>query len=90
MALRQEGFEAGTLTADHAGAYLKLLLLTGQEERVRELLRSEPRRFQPQQIHWAAGVLSLLEGDCRNARRQFAQMVGPAWRGVRAPPLPPP
>lgn len=81
MALLQEGFEAGTLTADYAGAYLKLLLLTGQEERVRELLRTQPRRFQPQQIHWAAGVLSLLAGDARHARRQFAQMVGPASPG---------
>jgi len=81
LALLQEGFEAGTLPKVYAGAYLKMLLLTGRQERVQELIRDQPRRFQAQQIHWAAGVLNLLEGNPGNARRQFAQMVGPGSPG---------
>jgi tetratricopeptide (TPR) repeat protein len=81
LALLQEGFEAGTLPKVYAGAYLKMLLLTGRQERVRELIRAQPRRFQAQQIHWASGVLNLLEGNPGNARRQFVQMVGPGSPG---------
>jgi tetratricopeptide (TPR) repeat protein len=51
LALLQEGFEEGTLPKDYAGAYLKMLLLSGRQERVRELIRDQPRRFQAQQIH---------------------------------------
>jgi tetratricopeptide (TPR) repeat protein len=81
LALLQESFEAGTLPVEYAGAYLKLLLISGQPERVRDLVRQQPKRFQSQQIHWAAGVLSLQAGDFTNARRQFRQMTGPASPG---------
>ena len=81
LALLQASFEAGSLPLEYAGAYLKLLLISGQPERVRELVRQQRQRFQPQQIHWAAGVLSLLDGDPTHAQRQFRQMTGPASPG---------
>jgi tetratricopeptide (TPR) repeat protein len=81
LALLQGSFEAGTLPVEYSGAYLKLLLITGQPLRVRELIRQQRQRFQPQQLHWAAGALSLLDGDPTNARRQFRQMTGPASPG---------
>ena len=81
LALLQASFETGSLPLEYAGAYLKLLLISGQPERVRELVRQQRQRFQPQQIHWAAGVLSLLDGDPTHAQRQFRQMTGPASPG---------
>jgi hypothetical protein len=81
LALLEEAFDSGQLTPEYAGGYLKLLLLQGQEQQVRRLLREQPQRFQPQQIHWAAGVLNLLEGNATQARRQFEQMAAPANPG---------
>jgi Flp pilus assembly protein TadD len=81
LALLEQAFEAGQLAPELAGAYLKLLLLQGQEERLRSLLRERPKRFQSQQIHWAAGVLSLLEGNPGHALRQFKLMAAPASPG---------
>lgn len=81
LALLEEAFVAGQLAPEFTGAYLKLLLLQGQEAQVRTLIREQPRRFQSQQIHWAAGVLSLLEGNPAHARRQFEQMAAPASPG---------
>jgi len=81
LALLEEPFNAGELAPELAGAYLKLLLLQGQEQTVRTLLREQPGRFQSQQLHWATGVLSLLEGNPAQARRQFARMAAPASPG---------
>lgn len=81
LQLLAEAFGSGQLGPDLAGAYLKLLLLQGEEQQVRTLLREQPRRFQSQQIHWAAGVLALLEGHPAQARRQFERMVAPASPG---------
>lgn len=85
LALLDEAFQAGQLAPELAGAYLKLLLLDGQEHTVRTLLREQPRRFQSQQIHWAAGVLALLEGNPAQARRQFERMAAPASPGDHTP-----
>lgn len=81
LALLEQAFHAGQLAPELAGAYLKLLLLHGQEQTVRTLLREQPQRFQSQQIHWAAGVLALLEGNPAQARRQFERMAAPASPG---------
>lgn len=81
LTLLQQAFEEGRLPATHAGAYLKLLLIEGDTETVRQLLRTMPERFQAPQIHWASGVLHLLEGDARQAQRQFGLMAGPATPG---------
>lgn len=81
LQLVEEAFAAGQLDPNHAGVLLKLLLLQGQEQRLRSLLREQPQRFQSHQIHWAAGVLNLLDGDPRQARRQFEQMAAPATPG---------
>ncbi|TVS05398.1 MAG: hypothetical protein EA413_06900 [Cyanobium sp. PLM2.Bin73] len=78
LKLLEGAFDAGTLPVEYSGAYLKLLLIQGEVAKVRERIRQHPKRFQPQQRHWAAGVLSLLEGDATNAKRQFGQMAGPA------------
>ncbi|MFZ0408965.1 MAG: hypothetical protein WAM11_12765 [Cyanobium sp.] len=81
LTLLEQAFAAGQLAPEYAGAYLKLLLLQGQEQRVRSLLREQPDRFLAQQLHWASGVLSLLEGNPVHARRQFDQMAAPATPG---------
>jgi hypothetical protein len=81
LELMGEAFTAGRLPQSHAGAYLKLLFLAGEVEQVRALIRTPAKRFQPHQIQWAAGVLSLLDGDSANARRQFARMAGPPSPG---------
>lgn len=81
LALLEEPFHAGQLAPELAGAYLKLLLLQGQVQTVSTLLREQPGRFQSQQMHWAAGVLSLLEGNPAQARRQFERMAAPASPG---------
>jgi tetratricopeptide (TPR) repeat protein len=80
-ALLAEAFTSGQLGAELAGIYLKLLLLHGEEQQVRTLLREQPHRFQSQQIHWAAGVLALLEGNSAHALRQFKGMLAPASPG---------
>ena len=82
--LLEHSFQAGELAAELAGAYLKLLLLQGQESTVRRLLREQPQRFQSQHLHWAAGVLALLEGNPTHSRRQFERMVAPATPGDHA------
>jgi len=84
LALLAEAFQSGQLGSNLTGSYLKLLLLQGEEQQVRTLLREQPRRFQSQQIHWAAGVLALLEGQPAQARRQFERMVAPASPGDHA------
>ncbi len=81
LGLLEQAFQAGQLAPEYAGAYLKLLLLQGQNQRVRTLLRERSQCFQSQQIHWAAGVLSLQEGNPSQARRQFQQMAAPATPG---------
>ena len=81
LELFQRAFESGSLPSSHAGAYLKLLLINGQTQQVRELLQQQPERFQPQQRQWAAGILNLLEGNLSQAKRQFRQMAGPASPG---------
>jgi hypothetical protein len=81
LALLEESFNAAQLAPELAGAYLRLLLLLGQEQTVRTLLKEQPRRFQSQQMHWAAGVLSLLEGNPAQARRQFERMAAPSSPG---------
>ncbi|MFN9643759.1 MAG: tetratricopeptide repeat protein [Cyanobacteriota bacterium] len=81
LALLEEAFAANRLPKAHAGAYLKVLLLAGETERARNLVRNQPKRFQGHQLHWVAGVLHLLEGDPASARRQFAVMAGPATMG---------
>ena len=78
LALLGEAFAAGGLPPAFAGAYLKLLLLAGEVEQARTLIRDQPRRFQTHQLQWAAGAISLLEGDPANARLQFARMTGAA------------
>lgn len=80
-ALLAEAFTSGQLGAELAGLYLKLLLLQGEEQQVRTLLREQPHRFQSQQIHWAAGVLALLEGNSAHSLRQFKRMLVPASPG---------
>lgn len=72
-----EAFASKRLPRTHAGAYLKLLFLAGEVDQARTLIRDRSSRFLPQQLQWAAGVLSLLEGDPVNARRQFARVAGP-------------
>lgn len=74
-------FTSRSLPRTHAGAYLKLLFLAGEVDQARALIRDGSSRFLPQQLHWAAGVLSLLEGDPVNARRQFARVAGPPSPG---------
>jgi tetratricopeptide (TPR) repeat protein len=81
LALIREAFDTGDLPPAFAGAYLKLLLLAGDLDQVRALIRDQPRRFQSHQLQWAAGAISLLEGDPANARRQFARMGGAATPG---------
>ncbi|MFN7678748.1 MAG: hypothetical protein ACK5QW_09180 [Cyanobacteriota bacterium] len=81
LGLIREAFEAGDLPPAFAGAYLKLLLLTGDLDQIRTLIRDQPRRFQSHQLQWAAGAISLLEGDPANARRQFSRMGGAATPG---------
>jgi len=81
LALLEEAFEAERLPPELSGAYLKLLLLQGQEQQLRALLREQPKRFQNQQLHWAAGVISLLDGDPIQAKRQFDRMIAPASPG---------
>ena len=81
LELLGEAFTAGRLPTSHAGAYLKLLFLAGEVERVRALIRTPASRFQPHHLQWAAGVLSLLDGDPANARRQFARLAGPPSPG---------
>lgn len=85
LALLEQAFHAGQLAPELAGIYLKLLLLEGQEQTVCTLLREQPQRFQSQQIHWAAGVLALLEGNPAQARRQFERMAAPASPGDHTP-----
>lgn len=77
----QEAFNANTLPADYGGAYLKLLLLQGDTEQVRQVIRTRPERFQPQQIHWAGGILQLLDHNPAGALQAFRLMVGPASPG---------
>lgn len=84
LALLEHAFQAGELAPELVGAYLKLLLLQGQESTVRRLLREQPQRFQSQHLHWAAGVLALLEGNPTHARRQFERMAAPATPGDHA------
>lgn len=81
LQLLEQAFAAGQLDPNHAGVLLKLLLLQGQEQRLRSLLREQPQRFQSHQIHWASGVLNLLDGHPQQARRQFDQMAAPATPG---------
>lgn len=81
LALLEEAFTTEQLSPELAGTYLKLLLLQGEESTVRRLLREQPQRFQSQQLHWAAGVLALLEGNPTHGKRQFAQMTAPATPG---------
>lgn len=81
LAVLEEAYDAGQLTPEYAGAYLKLLLLQGQQQRMRTLIKGQPERFQPQQIHWAAGMLSLLEGNPAQAQRQLRRMTAPATPG---------
>lgn len=81
LTLLEEAFAAGRLPKDQAGAYLKLLVLAGETERARALIRDQPHRFQAHQLHWAAGIVQLLEGDPASARRHFAQVVGPVSLG---------
>ncbi|MEB3157110.1 MAG: hypothetical protein VKO26_06715 [Cyanobacteriota bacterium] len=81
VALLEDAFTANRLPRSHAGAYLKLLLLAGEADQVRGLIRERASRFAPHQLQWAAGVLSLLDGDPASARRQFARMAGPPTPG---------
>lgn len=81
LALLEEEFTAGRLPTARAGAYLKVLFLAGEAERARVLIRDQPRRFQVHQLQWAAGVLSLMEGNPATARRHFANVVGPVTLG---------
>lgn len=73
-----QAYNANTLPVEYAGAYLKLLLLQGEVEQVQQLVRTAPERFQPQQIQWVDGVLSLQANDPAAASRAFQLMVGPA------------
>lgn len=84
LSLLESAFEALTLPPAYAGAYLKLLFLQGEGDKVRERIQQHPRRFLPQQRHWAAGILSLQAGDAAHARRQFALMAGPSSPGDHA------
>ena len=81
LQLLEEAFTDGTLPEAYAGAYLKALLIQGEVEQVRQLISKQRQRFQPQQLHWASGVLHLLAGDPVQAQRQFRQMAGPATPG---------
>lgn len=81
LALLEEAFEAKRLPKAQAGAYLKLLFLSGEAERAQALIRDQPRCFSAHHLQWAAGVLSLLEGDPASARRHFANVAGPVTLG---------
>jgi Flp pilus assembly protein TadD len=74
-------FEAGTLPKDYGGVYLKLLLIQGETETLRQRIRDQANRFAAHQLHWAQGALALLGGDLKAAAAQFRLVMVPVSPG---------
>ena len=76
--LFRTAFDTQVLPTDYAGCYLKLLFLVGETATVQELIDRQPQRFDPEQLHWARGMLALQAGEPANALVHFQKMQQPA------------
>lgn len=85
LELFQSAFESKTLPKDLGGGYLKLLLLNHQVEQVRNLVKTQAKRFYAPHLHWARGALALQAGDPKAALPYFKKMGRPASPGDYLP-----
>lgn len=72
--LLQTAFESQSLPKDYAAAYLKLLLLKGDTNTIKQLLSKQAKRFSLAQIHWVRGVLALQAGEPETALSHFQKI----------------
>ncbi len=79
--LFQSGFEDKTLPKHLGGCYLKLLCLEGNLEQIEALVKTSSKRFQPNHLHWAKGILALKKGDFQNSLEHFQKMNAAASPG---------
>lgn len=81
LSLIQTAFEQEKLPKTHGGCYLKLLLIQGQAETVKQLIAEQPKRFYATQLHWARGILALQDDQPAAAFAHFRKGKDPATPG---------
>ncbi|NJL44750.1 MAG: tetratricopeptide repeat protein [Leptolyngbyaceae cyanobacterium SM2_3_12] len=78
LELFQSAFDDKTLPKDLGGSYLKVLWLNHQVEAVKNLVKTQAKRFYAPHLHWARGALALQAGDPKAALTHFKKMGRPA------------
>ncbi|NEQ99753.1 MAG: hypothetical protein F6K30_24135 [Cyanothece sp. SIO2G6] len=76
LELAAAAFEDKTLDKAHVGCYLRLLFLSDRLDDIQTILNStaKQRRFYAYHLHWARGMMALLEQDFDAALTHFRKV----------------